>query len=183
MYTIKVVKKLAAYRLRCVLMSAVCASGVYAAQFSLDFSETQRNLYHPLNVSSITWNGTEGLLHLSTGVEKGILANYTSLHIVPASPSPGAGYEFLVIDDCFISGVRRYAPEGGNVTVRLWTDDLEEWRKAPYKATVYPWEYFDEACENISGWSSKALNMYYKLRPLTENNTYWLGYKWLWRYK
>ncbi|MBU2529022.1 hypothetical protein KKF70_06540 [bacterium] len=143
-----------------------------ASTFVLTFDQGDKESYYDAGCSSLTWNHDEGYLCLSGGVEQTILmSSYPTMPVVsPPQPTAQLGYEFTVLENCYISGFARFAgAEGGNPIVRLWTDDTGEF----LGGIQYPW--IDIAVGNNAGWSERSIDFYSLLYPLTKGNIYWIA--------
>jgi len=147
----------------------------FAINVTLDisFSAADKTVYYDDAASSLTWDDVRSYLYLPYGTEKNIFKDQypvTMPTITPQKPTIQMGCSLVILDDCYVRGFARFAgPNGGNPTVRLWTNDSEE---KPGGITN-PW--VDMSVGNTAGWVERLIDFSEDLYPLTAGNTYWLA--------
>jgi len=151
----------------------VFAGNSFSESLSISFSAADKTVYYDDAASSLTWDDVRSYLYLPYGTEKNIFKDQypvTMPTITPQKPTMQMGCSLVILDDCYVSGFARFAgSNGGNPTVRLWTNDSEE---KPGGITN-PW--VDMSVGNTPGWVERLIDFSEDLYPLTAGNTYWLA--------
>ncbi|MBA3066652.1 hypothetical protein FP828_09210 [bacterium] len=150
----------------------VFAGRVFPGALDISFSAANYTAYYDAAASSLTWNSALGYLHLPYGIQKNVFSTKypTMSPVAPQKPTAQMGCSLVVADDCYVSGFARWAgSNGGNPSVRLWTDDTEEYAGG----ITYPW--VDMGVGNTSGWVEGIIDFSEELYPLTAGNIYWLA--------
>lgn len=138
----------------------------------INFSAASASAYYDASSSSLTWDSTRSYLYLPLGTQRNVFSTkYPALSPVnPPKPTAQMGCSLVVQDDCFVSGLARWAgANGGNPVVRMWTNDTEEFAGG----ITYAW--VDMPVGSAQGWVERAIDFYSSLYPLTAGNTYWLA--------
>ncbi|MBU2527774.1 hypothetical protein KKF70_00100 [bacterium] len=139
---------------------------------NINFSAADAIVYYNASSSSLTWNSSQAYLYLPLGTQQNVFSTkYPALSPVnPPKPTAQMGCSLVVKDDCFVSGVARWAgANGGNPVVRMWTNDTEEFAGG----ITYPW--VDMPVGYASDWVERSVDFSASLYPLTAGNTYWLA--------
>ncbi|PKM99588.1 MAG: hypothetical protein CVU78_05600 [Elusimicrobia bacterium HGW-Elusimicrobia-2] len=154
------------------MFCAVSAVRGICGGVNINFSEASASAYYDASSSSLTWDSTRSYLYLPLGTQKNVFSTkYPNLSPVnPPNLTAQMGCSLVVQDDCYISGVARWAgANGGNPIVRMWTNDTEEYAGG----ITYPW--VDMGVGNYQGWVERSVDFSLSLYPLTAGNTYWLA--------
>ncbi len=150
----------------------VFAGRAFSRELNINFSTAAESVYYDAVASSLTWDSSRGYLHLPYGTQENIFSSKypTMVPVTPSKPTIQMGCSLVILDDCYVSGFARWAgPNGGNPSVRMWTNDLEEYAGG----ITYPW--VDMSVGNMPRWADRAIDFSAALYPLTAGNTYWLA--------